>query len=122
MTKAIKISVELPLEAGKFREYEMQNSVLQKFLKKLEGNFGEVIWYIGMDMFGNDMFERFIFNNGGFMEIMLGSARLEAFFSSKEKSDKFKEALSASIESMFKKKYANNIREETVKSDVAKRG
>ncbi|MEK6968287.1 MAG: hypothetical protein AABX51_06665 [Nanoarchaeota archaeon] len=62
-----KIQAELPFSAKSFKEIGKENEELQKFVARLEAKFGDVIWYLGMDFFGEDIYERFLFKNGGFM-------------------------------------------------------
>ncbi len=97
-----KIQAELPFSAKSFKEIGKENEELQKFVARLEAKFGDVIWYLGMDFFGEDIYERFLFKNGGFMEISLGTSCLEAFFDSKERAEKFKSAVLKSLESFSK--------------------
>jgi len=89
----IKIHAILPFEARKFDEIEKENNQLQTFVRKLEKKFHDIIWYIGIDFFNNEMYERFTFNSGGFMEIKLGKTELNAYFETKEQSEKFVKAL-----------------------------
>ncbi len=44
---------------------------LERFIKILERNFKEPIWYMGFDVIGEKYYERFLFDKGGFLEIMM---------------------------------------------------
>ncbi len=118
---SVKISIMLPFKAKKFNELERENNRLQKFVRILEKKFHDVIWYIGMDLFGSDIYERFTFDSGGFMEIKLGDFELNAYFDSKEKAGKFKEALEKTLSFFVKSKPKIEIKEGFIKlEDVIK--
>ena len=86
-------------DAGK--DFNSNINRLEKFLRKLEKKFGEIIWYIGSDIFGNNIYERFMFKKSGFMEIIIGkNTAIEAYFPSKEKAEKFSSALNATFSSL----------------------
>lgn len=93
----VKVSVELPFKAERFNELEKENNYLQSFVRKLEKHFHDVVWYIGMDLFENEFFERFTFDSGGFMEIKLGKCELNAYFDSLERAERFREALQKTL-------------------------
>jgi hypothetical protein len=105
MQKSSKIRAQLSFLQAK--ELEVQNKKLQEFIRILEGKFGDVIWYIGMDLLSNDIYERFIFNKGGFMEISMKTLILEACFNTPGKAEKFNLALKKSVEKFKKSKFVN---------------
>ena len=81
-----------------FKELERANSVLQKLVRRIEKRFHDVVWYIGTDIFADGIYERFVFNKGGFMEIRIGSnAGTYAYFNSEKKAQEFKKAFEAAI-------------------------
>lgn len=53
-------------------DFEEDNSTknLFKFVDELSKYFGEEIYYIGQDTIGEKFYERFLFEKGGFLEIM----------------------------------------------------
>ena len=65
-------SALLPFVADKssFKEMERANDLLQKFIRFVEKKF-DGIWYIGTDIINDEVYERFMFHRGGFMEISL---------------------------------------------------
>lgn len=101
MEKAYKVSAEssfLSLEKTSLKEtiqdFEQVTKKLEDFLRTLERKFHEIIWYIGTDIIEDKLVERFMFKKSGFMEIAFGtSLKINAFFSSQKKAQKFSEAL-----------------------------
>ena len=84
-------------------EFEKANAILQKLLRRLEKRFKDVIWYIGTDIFDSGIYERFVFNSGGFMEIRIGSSpSLEVYFTSEKRVIDFKRALAKAISDIKK--------------------
>jgi len=112
--KSYKVEAELPMRISHFSDFDKVNAQLQKFVRILEKFYGTTIWYIGMDMFGDEILERFTFNNGGFMEIELRKSKLKAFFSSKEHANRFKEALEEAVKPMFRSRIDVRIKEEFI--------
>lgn len=77
-----------------FKELERANTVLQKLVRRIEKRLHDVVWYIGTDVFADGIYERFVFNKGGFMEIRIGSnAGIYAYFNSEKRAQDFKKAL-----------------------------
>lgn len=58
------------VDKKKFKEIEEATAVMQKFVSYVEKKF-DTIWYMGSDYFDDDLYERFMFHHGGFMEISL---------------------------------------------------
>lgn len=52
-------------------EQERARKELVLFIDKLEKNYKEPIYYMGMDIIAGKSYERFIFDKGGFFEIMI---------------------------------------------------
>ena len=102
---AFIFSVEkgLPFQVRKeglsaFKELERANAVLQKLVRKIEKRFHDVVWYIGTDVFSSGIYERFVFNKGGFMEIRIGNnAGIYAYFNSEKRAQEFKKAVETAI-------------------------
>ena len=69
---------------------ETANAVLQKFIRYVEKKF-DAVWYIGSDILGEEIYERFMFHHGGFMEISL-RGKIRAFFA-ENKIEKFRKAV-----------------------------
>ena len=84
-------------EKNKFKMFlgiDSSEKELEKFMRVLEKKFREVIWYIGTDFLGDEIVERFMFAKSGFLEISVGSKpEIKAFFSRKQKAEKFAKAL-----------------------------
>jgi len=84
-----------------FKEFDETINKLEKFLKKLEKQFGEVIWYIGTDILEAKINERFMFKKSGFMEITIKkNAELNAYFPNKKKAIKFSKALRKTLKKL----------------------
>jgi hypothetical protein len=78
------------LEAHNLKKLDESEKILQKFVRFIEKKF-DSIWYIGTDLLGDDIYERFMFHHGGFMEISLkGSVRC---FFIENKTEKMKKAI-----------------------------
>ena len=86
------------------KEQERARSELVKFIGMLEKNYRESIYYMGMDIIESKSYERFIFEKGGFFEIMIDSPlAMNAHFVHPEKAKKFCQALKKTIKSILKK-------------------
>lgn len=70
------------------------NKILEKFIKELEKRF-DVVWYMGTDYLGDELYERFMFHHGGFMEISL-KGEINCYLI-ENKVDKLKDAISCAI-------------------------
>src|SRR3989338_8970578 len=96
------------------KEQERAKNELVKFIDLLEKNYKESIYYMGMDIIESKSYERFIFEKGGFFEIMIESPlAMNAHFVHNEKAKKFCEALKKTIKSILKK---DNVTEMFVNS------
>jgi len=89
-----------------YKDVEDVNNKVQKFVSFIEKKF-DTIWYIGADYFDNDLIERFMFHNGGFMEISLDGILKVYLY--EDKIDKFKKALRYAVEKMSNKGSAAHI-------------
>ena len=86
------------------KEQQRAKNELVKFIDLLEKNYKESIYYMGMDIIESKSYERFIFEKGGFFEIMVESPlAMNAHFVHNEKAKKFCEALRKTIKSILKK-------------------
>jgi|SRR3989344_492863 len=95
------------ISVGKrFSDLEKANIDLQDFVRLIEKKF-DSIWYMGTDYFGSELFERFMFHRGGFMEISL-NGEIRVYFR-EDKIEKFKEALNYAIEKMSSETRASRI-------------
>ena len=105
---AFIFSVEkgLPFQVRKeglsaFKELERANAVLQRLVRRIEKRFHDVVWYIGTDIFADGIYERFVFNKGGFMEIRAGSnAGIYAYFNEEKRANNFKDALQFALKDL----------------------
>lgn len=89
-----------------FEKVEKSEKVLQEFIKLLEKKF-DAIWYIGADYFDNEIYERFIFHNGGFMEVSI-NGRVKCFFA-EDKIGKMKEAIFYANKKLGSENLAKNL-------------
>ena len=86
------------------REQERAKKELVKFIGKLEKNYNEPIYYMGIDIIEAKNYERFIFEKGGFFEIMVGTPlALNAHFVHNNQAEMFCEALKKTLASLLKK-------------------
>lgn len=115
-TKHIFISVldiaeQLPfvVKAGEnlqenFKEQDRAKKELLKFIDLLEKNYKEEISYLGMDVIGEKSYERFMFKDSGFFEVMVEApVAMTAHFPSKRKAEKFCEALKKTLQKVLPK-------------------
>lgn len=81
-----------------FKEQDRAKKELQKFVDKLEKNFKESIFYIGMDVIGEKSYERFMFEKSGFFEIMVEApVAMMVHFHDKKRAEKFCKALKKTL-------------------------
>lgn len=86
------------------KEQDRARNELIKFIDVLEKNYKESIFYIGMDIIEAKNYERFIFEKGGFLEIMAESPlAMNAHFVHEEKANRFCSALKKTLTSLMKK-------------------
>lgn len=85
-------------------EQERARKELERFVDKLQKNYKEPIWYMGMDVITGKTYERFIFEKGGFFEIMIEAPlALNAHFVHERQAKKFLMALKKTIKSTLPK-------------------
>ncbi len=84
--------------ADQFAEQERAKAELMKFITLLEKNFKQSVHYVGMDIIGEKNYERFLFEKGGFLEILTESpAAINAHFPDKKAAVAFRKALVATF-------------------------
>lgn len=85
-------------------EQEKARERLSKFIDRLEKNFKENIYYLGFDEIAGKFYERFMFERGGFFEIMIEAPlAMNAHFVSDKKAEKFCSALKKTLSEMLPK-------------------
>ena len=85
-------------------EQEKSRKELVNFIDKLEKNWKENIYYIGMDIIGEKSYERFIFPKGGFFEIMVEEPiALNAHFVDQKRAEKFLQSLKKTLQQILPK-------------------
>jgi hypothetical protein len=104
-------------------EQERAREALSKFIDKLEQSFGEGIFYLGFDEIAGRFYERFMFERGGFLEIMIEAPlAMNAHFIDEAKAQKFEEAIRQTLteqlpESPIKKMFIDSIKVQTQNDD-----
>lgn len=79
-------------------EQDKLREKLSEFIEKLEKNYGENIFYLGFDEIGGKFYERFMFEKGGFLEIMIEAPlALNAHFIDEKKAVLFCDALKKTL-------------------------
>ena len=92
------------------KEQERAKKELEKFIIMLEKEFGEPIWYMGTDIIGEKYYERFIFENGGFLEVMMESpVAINSHFVHENRAEKFREALKNSMSKILPESPITNM-------------
>ena len=87
----------------KIKEQETARAELTKFIDQLEKNYKESIYYMGMDIIESKTYERFIFEKGGFFEIMIEAPlSMNAHFIDEKKAKSFCLALKKTLKSVLK--------------------
>lgn len=112
MNFSLKIkSKELPfvVKGRSFSSIESSEEKLQQFIRLVEKRF-DIIWYIGSDYFGDEIYERFIFDCGGFMEISM-RGELRCFFNA-DRREKMRKAISGAVKVMKGKSAGERVLKE----------
>lgn len=87
-----------------FKQQDEAHKKLAKFIDMLQRAFHEPIWYMGFDIIGEKFYERFIFENGGFFEVMMEAPlAMNAHFVHTKRADKFAIALQKVFTKMLPK-------------------
>jgi hypothetical protein len=83
-------------------EQERAKKELVKFIDLLEKNYKQGIFYMGMDIIESKSYERFIFQKGGFFEIMTEAPlAMNAHFVNQKHADKFCKALKKTLRQLL---------------------
>ena len=98
----------LPFVADKpsFKELGRANDILQKFVRYVEKKF-DGIWYIGTDIINDEVYERFMFYHGGFMEVSL-KGKVRAYLI-ENKIEKLKKAIVHAVSKLSSKSSALHL-------------
>ncbi len=84
------------------KEQERAKKELENFINLLEKHFEEPVWYIGMDIIGEKSYERFVFDKGGFFEVLTESpVALNAHFADIKRANYFVTALKDSLKKIL---------------------
>lgn len=87
------------------KKQEKARLELDKFINLLKKEFKEPVWYMGFDIIGEKFFERFIFENGGFLEVMMEAPlAINAHFAHIDRAEKFAKALKKTLAKILPKK------------------
>ncbi|MBW3003163.1 hypothetical protein KY328_04605 [Candidatus Woesearchaeota archaeon] len=96
--------------AQNFAEQERSKKELVKFIDKLQKNFREPVWYMGMDVIGEKSYERFMFDKGGFFEVMIENPiAMNGHFVHGARAKRFKNALVKTLKGMMPKGSVTDI-------------
>ena len=92
-------------------EYQKKSrDELNKFIDVLSKKFNEPIWFMGTDIIEDKTYERFLFNHGGFLEIMLENpAALNAHFVWRDRADRFCNALKETLKTILPNNTATDL-------------
>ncbi len=86
------------------KEQERARKELVKFIDILEKEYREKIFYMGMDVIEAKTYERFIFEESGFFEVMTGAPlAMNAHFIDEKKAKKFCSALKKTLSKILPK-------------------
>lgn len=86
------------------KERHRANAEVVKFIEQLEKNYQEQIYYMGTDIIKAKIYERFMFEKGGFFEILVESPlAMNAHFVHNRQAKKFCAALKKTLGSVLKK-------------------
>ncbi|MBW2971323.1 hypothetical protein KY320_04145, partial [Candidatus Woesearchaeota archaeon] len=85
-------------------EQDRAKKELVRFIELLENKYKQPVYYMGMDIIEAKTYERFIFDNGGFLEIMSEAPlALNAHFVHREQAEDFKKALVETLKEILPK-------------------
>ena len=84
---------------------EKSKKQLVSFIEKLEKNFKESIYYMGMDIIGEKAYERFLFTKDGFLEVMVEEpVAINAHFVNAARAKKYLLAFKKTLKELLPKK------------------
>ncbi len=85
------------IEQG-LKEQQKSQQELIKFIELLEKNFGQNIFYMGMDIIEAKYYERYMFDKNGFLEVLMDKpVAINAHFTEEKLAEKFKKALQETL-------------------------
>ena len=86
------------------KEQERARAEMVQFITRLEKGYGEAITYIGMDIIESKSYERFMFEKGGFFEIMTEAPlAMNAHFTDQKNAARFCSALKKTLQNLLQK-------------------
>lgn len=98
----IKLSKDL---TATFEKQDKSKKELEKFIELLAKEFKEPVWYMGFDVIGEKFFERFLFEEGGFLEVMMEAPlAINAHFVHEKRAKQFAKALKKTLQKILPKK------------------
>lgn len=103
-------------------EQEESGKTLFDFVESIEDKFGS-IYYIGQDNIEGKFYQRFMFSEGGFLEIMQKApSAIIAHFPKKKQAEKFSEVLGEVIKEKSEDKKAAKLLAENIEVSEEKEG
>jgi len=103
------------------RKTKESEEKLFDFVTKLEDNFKEEFSFIGEDIIGEKFYKRFLFPNGGFLEVMhQPPAALIAHFIEKKRANVFADALKKTIDEMVEDEKSKMILKNLIEINTEK--
>ena len=116
-----KIEKTKPWELRSDNESRKCEKTLFDFVSKLEKNFKEEFSFIGEDLIGEKFYKRFLFPNGGFLEIMYQPpAALIAHFIESKRAESFVDALRKVIDETVREEKAKTILKNLIEVNTEK--
>ncbi len=105
VSEKVPFTVSLTRNAKKdMSSHDNAKKYLSDFVSFVEKSFGEKLIYIGMDVIGEKYYERFLFEKGGFLEIMMEAPlAINAHFSHKARAKKFETAIKKAFSKLLDK-------------------
>lgn len=108
---ALDVGERLPFAVRKtetlqqsFDEQDRAKRELVKFINHLERKLRQKVFYMGFDVIGEKSYERFLFDKGGFLEVMVESpVALNAHFVHDTQAKSFAKALKAALMDLMPK-------------------
>ena len=103
-----------------FEQQDAAHKKLANFIDMLQRAYGEPIWHMGFDIIEEKFYERFIFEKGGFFEIMMETPlAMNAHFVHERKAQKFAAALRKVIAKMLPKTPVAAMFVDSIKASTA---
>lgn len=106
--------------AESLEQHDKCQRELEKFIKFLDSSFRETVWYMGFDVIGEKFYERFMFDKGGFFEIMMEyPAAMVGHFTNEKRAEKFAAAMRKALAKILPKTTAARLFIEDIKASSA---